>query len=230
MARIFVLGDVHGAYRALRQCFDRSGFDRTHDRLIFLGDICDGWPETRECIEELLTIKNLTFILGNHDWWMLRWINAGMVENIWYDQGGKATIESYNDAPIPGTHHRLIESALPYLEWNGKLFVHAGISRDIELRFQTMDTFLWDRSLAHVALQYYATNLSVKLTSFDEVYIGHTPVASDKPIKACEVWLMDTGAGWSGVLSMMDIESKEIFTSDAVPLLYPGVKGRTRKH
>jgi serine/threonine protein phosphatase 1 len=49
------------------------------------------------------------------------------------------------------------------------------------------------------------------------------------PIKACEVWLMDTGAGWSGVLSMMNIDTKEIFMSDPVPSLYPGLAGRTRK-
>jgi serine/threonine protein phosphatase 1 len=40
---------------------------------------------------------------------------------------------------------------------------------------------------------------------------------------------MDTGAGWSGVLSMMDIHTKEVFASDPVPLLYPGVEGRKKK-
>jgi serine/threonine protein phosphatase 1 len=45
----------------------------------------------------------------------------------------------------------------------------------------------------------------------------------------CEVWFMDTGAGWSGKLSMMNIDTKEIFMSDPVPELYPGVKGRQRK-
>jgi serine/threonine protein phosphatase 1 len=39
--------------------------------------------------------------------------------------------------------------------------------------------------------------------------------------------MMDTGAGWSGVLSMMDIDTKRVFISEHVPSLYPGVKGRT---
>jgi serine/threonine protein phosphatase 1 len=39
---------------------------------------------------------------------------------------------------------------------------------------------------------------------------------------------MDTGAGWSGVLSLMDVENKEVFTSDPVPSLYPGIAGRKR--
>jgi serine/threonine protein phosphatase 1 len=39
---------------------------------------------------------------------------------------------------------------------------------------------------------------------------------------------MDTGAGWAGVLSMMDIHTKEVFTSDRVPELYPEVPGRVK--
>jgi len=37
---------------------------------------------------------------------------------------------------------------------------------------------------------------------------------------------MDTGAGWEGVLSMMNIDTKELFQSDLVADLYPGVRGR----
>ena len=46
-------------------------------------------------------------------------------------------------------------------------------------------------------------------------------------IKACEVWMMDTGAGWSGgVLTMMNIDTKEIFQSDRVDKLYYEYQGR----
>jgi len=41
---------------------------------------------------------------------------------------------------------------------------------------------------------------------------------------------MDTGAGWSGVLSMMNIDTKEIFTSDHVDTLYPGITGRIKRN
>jgi serine/threonine protein phosphatase 1 len=41
--------------------------------------------------------------------------------------------------------------------------------------------------------------------------------------------MMDTGAGWSGTLSMMNIETKEVFCSDPLPQLYPGIKGRKPK-
>jgi serine/threonine protein phosphatase 1 len=47
--RAFVIGDLHGAYKALEQCLDRSGFDYENDVLIQLGDIADGYPEVYEC-------------------------------------------------------------------------------------------------------------------------------------------------------------------------------------
>ena len=57
-------------HEALVQCLERSGFDKEKDRLISLGDIADGWTETAECFEELLTIKNLVVVRGNHDQWL----------------------------------------------------------------------------------------------------------------------------------------------------------------
>lgn len=228
MAKTFVLGDIHGAYRALRQCLERSGFEREQDHLIFLGDVCDGWPETKECVDELLRIKNLTYLLGNHDWWALEWMTAGIIENVWFTQGGEATVNSYADG-IPPSHVQFFQQALPYFLKDNVLFVHAGIDPTRDLTQQGIEQFLWDRSLARMALDFSLKQVDGKLTPYDEVYLGHTPIPFHHPICGCEVWLMDTGAGWSGVLSMMDVETKEVFTSDPVPSLYPGVVGRTRK-
>jgi serine/threonine protein phosphatase 1 len=38
--------------------------------------------------------------------------------------------------------------------------------------------------------------------------------------------MMDTGAGWTGCLSMMNIDNGEIYTSDNVTDLYPNETGR----
>lgn len=229
MAHTFVIGDIHGAYRALRQCLERSGFDHEKDLLIFLGDVVDGWPETRECIDELLKVRNLVCLLGNHDQWALEWMQNGTSQNIWLQQGGKATVDSYRDG-VPSEHRQFLENAQLYYLNANRLFVHAGFDPKIPLSEQGPDTFLWDRTLARTALYFHREDISVKLTGYDEVFVGHTPVTELRPVKACEVWLMDTGAGWSGVLSMMNLDTREIFTSDRVPLLYPGTAGRHRIH
>lgn len=227
MSREFVIGDIHGAYRALRQCLAKADFDYETDHLICLGDVADGWPETRDSIDELLRIKNLTYILGNHDWWTLQWMLTGHIEDIWYIQGGKATIDSYRGA-VPQTHIRFLSDAALYHVRQNRLFVHAGIDPLTPLEKQKEDTFLWDRRLASLVLSVYPQCNGERVSTFDEIFLGHTPVPFDHPINCMGVWMMDTGAGWSGVLSMMDLKTKAVFISDPVPDLYPGVQGRIR--
>lgn len=68
-----------------------------------------------------------------------------------------------------------------------------------------------------------------RFTLFDEIFIGHTPVTrvgSDIPMKALNVWNVDTGAAFKGKLSMMDIDTKTFFQSDPIYKLYPNEKGR----
>lgn len=228
MGRTFVVGDIHGAYRALRQCLERAGFDKESDTLISLGDVCDGWPETSTCIEELLSIPNLTYILGNHDYWTMEWMTSGVIDDVWFRQGGEATLQSYA-AGVPPSHRLFLERALPYALVGARLFVHAGIRLHVPLHQQNLDIFLWDRELARLAMDRFLNGKAEQFTEFEEIYIGHTVVPFRQPVQSGNVWLMDTGAGWSGVLSMMNVETKEVFTSDDVPGLYPGVQGRVRR-
>ena len=229
MANTFVIGDIHGAFKALKQCLLKSDFNYEEDMLICLGDVCDGWPQTKECINELLYIKYLTMILGNHDYWTLEWMRTGIADATWKAQGGDATLISYADN-IPNDHYNFLQRALPYYIINNTLFVHAGIDATKPINKQGLDTFLWTRALAYTAIDLHSKNIKTKITDFDEVYIGHTPVNASEPIQGGEVWLMDTGAGWSGVLSMMNIDTKEIFTSDHVDTLYPGITGRIKRN
>lgn len=227
MKKTFVIGDIHGARKALIQCLERSDFNIETDHLISLGDVCDGWPETRECIDELMKVKNLTYILGNHDLWTLEWMKSGFGEDVWLRQGGKATVDAYREG-VPLEHVHFLQTALPYYHADNKLFVHAGIDPLTPVDRQGLDIFLWDRTLARKALDHYVRQVDRKFTTYEEVYIGHTPVPFSNPVHVGDVWMMDTGAGWSGILSMMNVETKEIFTSDPVTTLYPGVEGRRR--
>jgi serine/threonine protein phosphatase 1 len=228
MSRRFVIGDIHGACRALLQCFNKANFDYKSDMLICLGDVCDGWPETCQSIRELLKIKNLVYILGNHDEWTLKWFLNGEAPDIWISQGGKATIESYKCA-IPARHIKLLQTARYYFELENRIFVHGGFNPGIDIRQQNQETFIWDRSLLYSAIKMHGDGAE-KMTEYDEIYVGHTPTinfGTTEPLKVCELYLMDTGAGWrGGVLTMMDIDTRETFVSERVDLLYPDYYGR----
>ena len=228
-SKTFVIGDIHGAYKALVQCLEKAEFNYQLDTLICLGDVCDGWPETNYCFDELLKIKNLIYIIGNHDDWTLSWAETGVKEKDWIKQGAQSTIDSYPDG-MPDNHVNLLKTAYLYYIDKNRLFVHAGFLYNRDIKIQDKNIFIWDRSLFETVMKFKNLNLlDAKLTDFDEIYIGHTPTHKyniKQPVKSCEVWMMDTGAGWSGVLSLMNIETKEYYISDCVVDLYPYEKGR----
>ena len=149
--RTFVIGDIHGAHKALLQCFERSGFDRTKDRLIALGDVCDVYPEVRQCVDELIALKHCDFIIGNHDLWTLDWATRGLKPAMWLEQGGDQTILSYGGGPMPSGHVEFLNKAHPWLEADGRVFVHGGFDPDRPLGVQSLNVLAWDRDLLRKA-------------------------------------------------------------------------------
>jgi serine/threonine protein phosphatase 1 len=231
MARTFVIGDIHGAYPALKQCLDLSEFDYYSDRLICLGDVCDGWPQVKESVEELLKIRNLIYIMGNHDDWALKWFETGIIIEAWKLQGGESTINSY-EGNIPESHVHLLQNARDYYLENNILFVHGGIEPGIPIEKQNREIFLWTRSLVKQAVYLTSRDECVEFGSYTEIYVGHTPTLNFNslvPLKFCNVWLMDTGAGWNGgCLSMMEISTEKLFRSKPVDEFFPDFKGRNK--
>lgn len=231
MSRLLVLGDIHGSHRALVQVLERANVDRERDRVVFLGDVADGWPETRQCIDELLTLKRLTYILGNHDEWLRQWVRTGWCDDVWLVQGGAATILSYGGfggRKIPQTHRDFLEGAKHWHQDGDRIFVHAGWTRH---RGHPMacdtEALMWDRTL-WIKARKRAEGDKHRLTKFSEVYIGHTSTEaySLEPVRACEVWNLDQGCGWAGRLSLMNVDTKEVWSSDRSVELYPEHAGR----
>ncbi len=149
--KTFAMGDIHGADKALVQCLERSGFDYKKDRLIVLGDVCDGYPGVKQCIDELLKIKHCDFIMGNHDLWALDWGKRGEKPEIWTTQGGDQTIASYGGGPMPQTHIDFLKNAHAWVEWEDKLFVHGGFDPQQPISKQSLEFLVWDRDLLQAA-------------------------------------------------------------------------------
>ncbi|TGE08008.1 metallophosphoesterase [Hymenobacter fodinae] len=223
----YVLGDIHGAYRALQQVLERSPFRPGLDRLIHLGDVADGWPETPECVQLLLSIPNSIWLQGNHDWWVAEWMVTeaphASANMSWLRQGGQSTYAAYQGGPqeqIRQHFHAFFSQQLPYFEDEaGNLYVHGGYDPAIAITRQDPYDLIWNRELWQYGQEAY---------HYTECFIGHTPTApaSLVPCQRANVWNLDQGAGYSGRLSLMNVRTKEFVQSDAVPKLYPGVKGR----
>lgn len=229
--RTFVIGDIHGHLDALIQCLERSGFDKTSDRLICLGDVCDRGNQVLECIDLLLTIPNLVYLIGNHDYWTRMWLSElfsgsmsmRLEEDLWLQQGGKETKNSITKYGTTTENNKrvleFLEKAVPYHVENRMAFVHGGIEPDSKVENNSIDTLMWDRRLVSEA-RYRALESDPVVTEYDLLFCGHTPTLSYNsyfPIKYSNVWMIDTGVCYEGCLTIMNIDTKEYFQSDIQP-------------
>ena len=242
MSGKIVIGDIHGALKALEQVINQTNIMQT-GALVFLGDYVDGWSQSAQVIDYLLELEKkcpCIFIKGNHDDWCEQWLKEDLADEEWLQHGGEATVKSY--AGYSGKQkekHISFFNRMSFYEIDdeNRLYVHAGFSSmhgPLKEHFQS--NFFWDRTLWEVALAVRHLNKDTKsypkrLSLFKEIFIGHTPTTNygtDMPIRAANVWNVDTGAAFTGRLTAMDIESKNIWQSDVVQSLYPGEKGRNR--
>jgi serine/threonine protein phosphatase 1 len=210
----FVIGDIHGRYEALVEVLKKCKFDYKKDKLIIIGDIVDGGTETKKCVDELLKIKKIVFVRGNHDNWFLDFFTKGIMETIWTSQGGMATLASYIEKNkkrifIPESHKKFFSKSVIYHIEDGMLFVHGGFDHKKGLK-DTPENIMWDRTL----VEYAAKGNIIK--KYKLVFVGHTPTQSYgalHPLFFSNLVMMDCGAGWDGKLAIVDIDTKKFWLS-----------------
>jgi serine/threonine protein phosphatase 1 len=243
MKRTLVIGDIHGGLKALQQVFQKANVTAA-DKLVFLGDYVDGWSESAAVMEHLLQLdksNECIFIKGNHDEWCEEWLRSGIADRTWLFHGGEETVNSYvlTDAVTRREHLNFFER-MPYysIDEQNRLFIHAGFTsmHGPQKEFHASN-FSWDRTLWEMAItmdqriKKDSILFPKRLKLFCEIYIGHTPTLYydvDIPMQGCNVWNIDTGAAFTGKLSIIDIDSKQFWQSSPVYQLYPGETGRNK--
>jgi len=143
-----------------------------------------------------------------------------------------------------------------FIDDENRGFVHGGFTSRKGLGHEhTHTNYMWDRDLWSLAMlsrnqTHFDEDGLPSMQRFfkhKEVYVGHTttgmwhikphyPEFNDPnqakqgritvPMNRCNVWNLDTGAGFEGKLTIMDINTKEYWQSDFVKTLYPNEIGR----
>ena len=180
------IGDIHGEDKKLIRLLKKINFNYEEDQLIQLGDVVDRGAGSFEVVEELLKIKNLIAIRGNHDDCFRDSIITG--RNLLYSQGGRETLLSYtrstdcdNDpTKIPEKHKDFyINKQIDYyIDENNNLYVHGGFDRHQYIKEQESQTLMWDRDLILSAIAFDKMKSEYKFKTkdnFNKVFLGHTP-------------------------------------------------------
>jgi serine/threonine protein phosphatase 1 len=243
MPRTIVIGDIHGALKALDQLMTLIA-PQKQDTIIFLGDYVDGWSESAGVIEYLISLDqvcNCIFLKGNHDAWCEQWLNGDPADQEWLFHGGKSTVDSYAGlSQEKRVLHLDFFNRMKnfYVDDTNRLFIHAGFSSMHGPQKEHYETnYFWDRTLWEMALtmdervKKDSKLYPKRLLLYKEIFIGHTPTLNydiDIPMQAINVWNIDTGAAFSGKLTAIDSESKKFWQSDIVQHLYPNETGRNK--
>jgi len=241
MPKTYVIGDIHGGLRALKQVLGLLP-KSSDDQFIFLGDYVDGWSDAAETVTFLIDFskhKNCVFLRGNHDELVYNFLKHKDKNPLWLVHGGESSKLSYANLSTTEIeiHLQFFEGLKNYhIDSGNKLYIHAGFTN---LNGPTHEYFpnivYWDRTLWEMAccldnsLSKTDVTYPKRLLLFNEIYLGHTPVTrigKTFPVNFANIWNVDTGAAFKGPLSIIDSNTKEIWQSDPVWKLYPEEKGR----
>ena len=171
-ALVYAVGDIHGRVEPLIQLLEtirRDASRQQADRrvLVFLGDYVDRGPQSRQVIELLRSDPapefETVFLKGNHEAWLLDFLNDASVGEGWLAAGGHATLLSYGVAPpiraaaaekwevlretfaaeFPEEHKAFLSSLAKTHVEGDYAFTHAGIRPGAPLEQQREEDLLW---------------------------------------------------------------------------------------
>ena len=218
----YVMGDIHGCLDKLKECLNKVNFDYENDTLIQLGDVVDRGPNSYGVVEELMKIKHLIAIRGNHDDGWMNTLCFGNMNALW-SEGGKETFFSYrdNNALKNESHHQFFLNQVNYYIDGEDLFVHGGFDRHRKIEEQDKTILCWDRdlwlaALGHEAMRGYTSYKFKIKDKFKRIFIGHSPTQMwgyYEPMKAANIINIDTGSGKGGNLTIMNVETEEYWQS-----------------
>lgn len=239
--KTFVVGDIHGGLKALKQVLDKVPYT-TKDQFIFLGDYVDGWSDSAGTIDFLIDFsKNhkAVFIRGNHDYLLTQYLDRYSENPLWLNSGGTSTIASYKGYSTAQKQRHLqflLQLENYFIDTANNLYVHAGFTNQHGIAHEYYPNLVyWDRTLWEMAcamdksLSPKSKYYPLRLKNYKEIFIGHTPTTkldSTKPLNRANVWNIDTGAAFKGPLTIIDVDSKIFWQSDPVWEHYPNESGR----
>jgi serine/threonine protein phosphatase 1 len=218
---VYCIGDIHGRDDLLRDMAERVEADlktRSFERAVtvFLGDYIDRGPDSKGVLERLASGKwptPITALAGNHEEFLLSFLDNATFLAFWRSQGGLETLHSYGVAIGPAMagcgfeevqgaftaffpkQHRDFLEALKVSEAIGDyFFCHAGVRPGVALDRQGRDDLLNIRE----------PFLSSEAEHGKLVVHGHTPAVAPE-IRRNRIGI-DTAAYATGRLTCLVLE------------------------
>lgn len=175
----YAIGDIHGRSDLVAQLLEQIEVT-PDDHVIFLGDYIDRGMDSKGVVDRLLEFEStsaaqVSFVMGNHEQWMLRSFDDHTRHSWYVAMNGYATVRSYSrkaaavidealdvagesifdgvalpyDALVdamPAEHLAFFRRLKPYVRTDDVVGVHAGVSADcMRVEEEDRDFLLWGR-------------------------------------------------------------------------------------
>lgn len=145
----YMISDIHGCYDQYMALLEKIHFS-SEDELYVLGDVADRGPDPIKVFQDLLQRKNVTYILGNHDYMFLYFMGKNGLDladknladcdsgdvaafRMWLMDGGVTTAKQFMElgAEDRAAVNGFLENAKAYavIEMEGKVSPFSGIGR-----------------------------------------------------------------------------------------------------
>lgn len=149
--RIFVIGDIHGCFIAMKELIENQIQLSKDDKLIFLGDYIDRGPDSKKVLDYIMDLQNNDYdiitLRGNHESMFINaWYNENLISK-WILNGGSETLLSFGTDKlknIDSKYMQFLENLKFYYELDKYIFVHAGFNDNIENPFSDNYSMLWN--------------------------------------------------------------------------------------
>lgn len=216
--RVYAVGDIHGCLDTLERLHEEIARDAAASEaerkvLVYLGDYVDRGPDSQGVIdlliEEPLAGFEIVHLMGNHEQFLLEFLDDPEVIRIWLPNGGEETLRSFGVNPFTGgaaglqeglraalsAPQQLFLRALKLSHVEGDyLFVHAGLRPGIPFEEQDPHDLMWIRQ-----------EFLESRADFGKVVVhGHSPTR--KPEQRANRIGIDTGAVYGGSLTALVLE------------------------
>lgn len=166
--RIYAVGDIHGRRDLLDKINEMIATDAERspiakNTVIYLGDYVDRGPESSAVLDALSTQRLHDFetvhLMGNHDFYMIRFLDGEANYENWLDNGGDDTLASYGVPvslgperarrtlldTIPPHHRAFLEHLKLSHRIGNVVFAHAGIDPTHTPDDQVPEKLMWIR-------------------------------------------------------------------------------------
>jgi len=207
--RTIAIGDIHGCAAALDTLL-REITPASSDTIVTLGDYIDRGPDSRDVLEQLLSLSNeceLIPLLGNHEVMLLIAREHHEELDFWLSCGGRETLESYGGAldTIPPSHLEFLEQCVASYETSTHLFLHANYAATLPLEDQTEHTMFWKHLTTEMPKPHMSGRIAV---------VGHTPQVNGEILDVGHLVCIDTFCYGNGRLTALDVDTRRLWQVD----------------